>query len=68
MAGLIPILIIYRKYYGTNMMLLILGIFYAAVLTAGYIIEFLFAGLGLSPPSGRPRSPPRASAGTTPRS
>ena len=46
---IIPILIIYRKYYGTKMMLVILGIFYAAMVVAGYIIEFLFSGLGLIP-------------------
>jgi uncharacterized protein len=46
---IIPILVIYRKYYGTRMMLTILGIFYAAMVIAGYIIEFLFAGLGLIP-------------------
>ncbi|MDX6393876.1 MAG: uncharacterized protein QOJ73_4939 [Streptosporangiaceae bacterium] len=44
-----PILIIYRKYYGTKMMLAILGIFYAAMVIAGYIIEFLFSALGLIP-------------------
>jgi hypothetical protein len=46
---IIPILIIYRKYYGTAMMLVLLGIFYAAMVIAGYIIEFLFGGLGLIP-------------------
>jgi uncharacterized protein len=46
---IIPILIIYRKYYGTQMTLVILGIFYAAMVFAGYIIEFLFGGLGLIP-------------------
>jgi uncharacterized membrane protein YraQ (UPF0718 family) len=46
---IIPILIIYRKYYGTKMMLAILGIFYAAMVIAGYIIEFLFSALGLIP-------------------
>src|SRR5260370_9980300 len=46
---IIPILIIYRKYYGTQMMLAILGIFYAAMVIAGYIIELLFGGLGLVP-------------------
>src|SRR5215472_8721187 len=46
---IIPILIIYRKYYGTKMMLTILGIFYATMVAAGYIIEFLFGGLGLIP-------------------
>jgi uncharacterized protein len=46
---IIPILIIYRKYYGTKMTLVILGIFYAAMAIAGYIIELLFSGLGLIP-------------------
>jgi len=46
---IIPILIIYRKYYGTRMMLTILGIFYAAMVLAGYAVEFTFGGLGLIP-------------------
>jgi uncharacterized protein len=46
---IIPILVIYRKYYGTRMMLAILGIFYATMVIAGYIVEFLFGGLGLIP-------------------
>jgi uncharacterized protein len=48
---IIPILVIYRKYYGTKMMLTILGTFYAAMVLAGYVIEFLFGGLGLIPAS-----------------
>jgi uncharacterized membrane protein YraQ (UPF0718 family) len=46
---IIPILVIYRKYYGTRMMLTILGIFYATMVVAGYIVELLFGGLGLIP-------------------
>jgi uncharacterized membrane protein YraQ (UPF0718 family) len=46
---IIPILVIYRKYYGTRMMLTLLGIFYATMVVAGYIVEFLFGGLGLIP-------------------
>jgi len=46
---IIPILVIYRKYYGTAMMFTLLGIFYATMVAAGYIIEFLFGGLGLIP-------------------
>jgi len=46
---IIPILIIYRKYYGTRMMLVLLGIFYATMVLAGYIVEFLFGVLGLIP-------------------
>jgi Predicted permease. len=43
---IIPILVIYRKYYGTRMMLTILGIFYATMVLAGYAVEFLSAGWG----------------------
>jgi hypothetical protein len=46
---IIPILLIYRKYYGTKMMLVILGIFYAAMVIAGYFIEFVFGAVGLVP-------------------
>src|SRR5215469_7956761 len=46
---IIPILVIYRKYYGTRMMLALLGIFYAAMVAAGYVVEFAFGGLGLIP-------------------
>jgi uncharacterized membrane protein YraQ (UPF0718 family) len=46
---IIPILIIYRKYYGTKMMLVLLAIFYTTMVMAGYAIEVLFGGLGLVP-------------------
>src|SRR5579863_7567188 len=46
---IIPILVIYRKYYGTRMMLTLLGIFYATMVAGGYLVEFLFGGLGLIP-------------------
>ncbi|HEX5303686.1 MAG TPA: permease, partial [Streptosporangiaceae bacterium] len=46
---ILPILVIYRKYYGTRMMLTVLGIFYATMVLAGYAIEFAFGGLGLIP-------------------
>jgi uncharacterized protein len=46
---IIPILIIYRKYYGTRMMLVLLAVFYATMVIAGYIVEFLFGALGLIP-------------------
>jgi hypothetical protein len=46
---IIPILVIYRKYYGTKMMLALLGIFYATMVLAGYLVEFLFGALGLIP-------------------
>src|SRR6202161_3887286 len=48
---IIPILLIYRKYYGTRMMLVLLGVFYATMVLAGYVVEFVFSGLGLVPTS-----------------
>lgn len=46
---IIPILLIYRKYYGAAMALRIFGIFYLAMAAAGYVIELLFTPLGLIP-------------------
>src|SRR5499425_2760059 len=46
---IIPILVIYRKYYGTKMMLVVLGTFYATMVAAAYIVEFSFGALGLIP-------------------
>jgi len=46
---ILPILNIYRKYYGTAMMLTLLGTFYAAMVAAGYVVEFLFGTAGLIP-------------------
>jgi len=46
---IVPILVIYRKYYGTKMMLFILATFYATMVAAGYLVELLFGGLGLIP-------------------
>jgi uncharacterized protein len=46
---ILPILIIYRKYYGTKMMLFVLATFYAAMVIAGYAVELLFGAAGLIP-------------------
>ena len=46
---IVPILNIYRKYYGTKMMLTLLGTFYAAMVAAGYIVELFFGAAGLIP-------------------
>ena len=46
---IVPILIIYRKYYGTRMMLTLLSGFYVTMVLAGYLVEILFGGLGLVP-------------------
>ncbi|MEU9191625.1 permease [Streptomyces hundungensis] len=48
---ILPILDIYRKYYGTRMALFLLGTFYPAMVLAGYVVEFVFGGLGLVPDS-----------------
>ncbi|MCU1488668.1 MAG: hypothetical protein JWM85_73 [Acidimicrobiaceae bacterium] len=48
---IVPILLIYRKYYGTRMALFILGVFYVAMVAAGYAVELLFGGAGLVPPT-----------------
>ncbi|WP_280269784.1 permease [Nocardia wallacei] len=46
---ILPILNIYRKYYGTRMMLTILATFYAAMVASGYLVEILFGTAGLIP-------------------
>jgi uncharacterized protein len=49
---IVPILAIYRKYYGTRMMPFILATFYVTMAVGGYLVELVFGGLGLIP-SGR---------------
>ena len=46
---ILPILVIYRKYYGTKMMLVILGSFYLTMVVAGYLVELIFGAAGLVP-------------------
>jgi uncharacterized membrane protein YraQ (UPF0718 family) len=50
---IIPILLIYRKYYGTRMAWFLAGTFYATMAIAGYIIEILFGTLHLVPAGAR---------------
>ena len=45
----LPILDIYRKYYGWKVMGYILLTFYATMALAGYMVEFLFEALGIIP-------------------
>jgi hypothetical protein len=45
----IPVLDIYRKYYGMKIMVFILTTFYASMVGGALVIEFLFQGLGLIP-------------------
>ncbi len=46
---ILPILDIYRKYYGWKVMSYILVTFYVTMAAAGYVVEFLFAALGIIP-------------------
>ncbi|HJQ48453.1 MAG TPA: permease [Amycolatopsis sp.] len=46
---ILPILNIYRRYYGTRMTLVLLGTFYAAMVGAGYLVELLFGVTSLIP-------------------
>ncbi|HEY2960666.1 MAG TPA: permease [Actinomycetota bacterium] len=45
----LPILDIYRKYYGWRMAGFLLASFYSAMVAAGLLVELVFSGLGLVP-------------------
>jgi uncharacterized membrane protein YraQ (UPF0718 family) len=46
---ILPIINIYRKYYGLRAALFITGTFYVSMVAAGYAVEFLFGVTGLIP-------------------
>src|SRR5438128_4879404 len=46
---ILPILDIYRRYYGWRMAGFIFATFYATMVAAGLVVEFVFQGLGLEP-------------------
>ena len=46
---ILPILNIYRKYYGVKMMLVLLVTFYVSMVCAGYLVELLFGAASLIP-------------------
>lgn len=46
---ILPILDIYRKYYGWKVMGYILLTFYVTMVAAGYVVELLFGALGIIP-------------------
>ncbi|MER5405416.1 permease [Streptomyces sp. NPDC002769] len=54
---ILPILNIYRKYYGLRMAAFLLVTFYGAMVVAGYVVEILFSGLGLVPDQDDARIP-----------
>ena len=52
----IPIIIIYAKYYGARAAAWITGIFYVSMVLAGIIVDLVFSALGLIPQGPRPPS------------
>ncbi len=46
---ILPIINIYRKYYGWRAALFVTGTFYVTMVAAGYAVELVFGGLGLIP-------------------
>jgi len=46
---IIPLLVIYAKYYGRRMAWFLFATFYVSMAAAGYVIEFVFGPLGLIP-------------------
>ncbi|MCX5188954.1 permease [Streptomyces sp. NBC_00268] len=46
---ILPIINIYRKYYGARTAAFIFATFYFAMVIAGYVVELVFGGLGLIP-------------------
>ncbi len=54
---ILPILNIYRKYYGPRMTAYLLVTFYVAAVLAGYLVELVFGGLGLVPAHAAARIP-----------
>jgi uncharacterized membrane protein YraQ (UPF0718 family) len=53
----IPLILIYRKYFGGRATLYIVMIFYLSMVGAGVIVDLLFAALGLIPQGARAASP-----------
>jgi uncharacterized protein len=53
----IPLILIYRKYFGGRATLYIVMIFYLSMVAAGVIVDLLFAALGLIPQGARAASP-----------
>ncbi|PWI42752.1 permease [Streptomyces sp. ICBB 8177] len=54
---IVPILSIYRRYYGARTAAFLLGTFYAAAVLAGYAVEVVFGALGLVPDHSGARVP-----------
>jgi uncharacterized protein len=53
----IPLILIYRKYFGGRATVYIVVIFYASMVAAGVIVDLLFSAANLIPRGARPPSP-----------
>ena len=53
----VPLILIYRKYFGGRATAYIVAIFYASMVAAGVIVDLIFAALNLIPKGERPLSP-----------
>ena len=53
----IPIIVIYGKYFGARAATYIVLIFYVSMVAAGVIVDLIFAGAGLIPQGARPMNP-----------
>jgi uncharacterized membrane protein YraQ (UPF0718 family) len=52
----IPLILIYRKYYGLRFAATITGLMFASMVASGVVIDLIFDALGLIPGGPRPRS------------
>ena len=50
---IVPLIVIYAKYYGRRMALKLTGIFYVTMVAAGYVVELVFTPLHLTPSGAR---------------
>ena len=53
----VPLIVIYAKYYGARATAYVVAIFYASMVLAGIIVDLLFTAVGLVPTGARPPSP-----------
>ena len=53
---ILPLLLIYRKYYGARAAAYITAILFAAMVLSGIVVDLLFSALGLVPQGPRPPS------------
>ena len=52
----VPLILIYAKYYGARATGWIVGIFYLTMVLAGIVVDLLFRALGIVPTGARPPS------------